>query len=133
MGIMKRVGTRVYGSGGVVTKVASFGNQELAYPIKRAGETFNDGEMWIMGFHAPTTFVKQLRKELSEDHRIIRQLVLKETRWPRLYYFSAEALQGVLAAQKTPEEFNLETGYYLEDNEEEDSDSSDSDSDSDSE
>ena len=93
----------------------------------------SQGEMWIMGFHAPTTFVKQLRKELSEDHRIIRQLVLKETRWPRLYYFSAEALQGVLAAQKTPEEFNLETGYYLEDNEEEDSDSSDSDSDSDSE
>jgi ribosomal protein S6 len=97
---MKRVGTKVYGTGGVVTKVASYGSNELAYPVKRAGETFNEGEMWQMHFHSPPTLVKDLRKILSEDHRVLRQLVLKEPQWPPLYYFSSSALQEVVDVNK---------------------------------
>lgn len=106
--LMRRVGTRVYGDGGVVTQVASYGNNELAYPIKRAGETFNEGEMWQMGFHASPGFVKDLRKLLSEDHRVLRQLVTKEPRYPPLYYFSAQAIDEFLTAQKTGEELDHE-------------------------
>ena len=91
-----------------MTRVASFGSNELAYPVKRAGETFHEGEFWTIDFHASPTFVKDLRKDLSNDHRIIRQLVTKEPRWPPLYYFSSQALQRVADAQNTPEMFSDE-------------------------
>ena len=106
--LMKRVGTRVYGDGGVVTQVASYGNNDLAYPIKRAGETFNEGEMWQMGFHSSPGLVKDLRKLLSEDHRVLRQLVTKEPRYPPLYYFSAQAIDEFVTAQKTQEDLEQE-------------------------
>eukprot|EP00249_Psilotum_nudum_P002092 c14946_g1_i1 orf=157-684(+) len=85
VGIMARLGRVVYTNNGVVTDVKSFGNVHLAYPIKKLGTKFYEGQMMQMTMMANPKVHEQLYY-LSKEEVILRWMLVKNhpTPWMRL-------------------------------------------------
>jgi ribosomal protein S6 len=74
----------------VVQDVVSFGEQPLAYPIKRPGERHTSAQIVALRFAAPPTAIKEMQDALRVDELVVRWLVSKTTAPPKLPHFRRE-------------------------------------------
>ena len=108
---LRKVGSNVYSSGGVVTEIKSYGEQELAYDIKTAAGKYREvrhpqmcscdvlsnrmaflfgslrslqGQMLSMNFMVGPTALADLNHNLKVNEDILRYVVLKMKPYDRL-------------------------------------------------
>jgi small subunit ribosomal protein S6 len=79
--IIKHASQIVLRHSGVITDIKSFGEQRLAYEIRRPGERHSEAHMWQLTFAAPPTALSELDHSLRVDERIVRWSVLKRRKF----------------------------------------------------
>ncbi|WPT10673.1 37S ribosomal protein MRP17 [Picochlorum sp. SENEW3] len=75
--LMAGAGKVILDKGGIITDVKSFGEQRLAYVIRRPGERYATASMWQMTFASGSDVVSEVEHGLRLDEGVIRWAVLK--------------------------------------------------------
>ena len=88
--LLRAHGARVQAAGGVVQDVVSFGEQPLAYAIKRPGERHTSAQIVALRFAAPPAAIKEMQEALRVDELVVRWLVSKTSGPPKLPHFRRE-------------------------------------------
>lgn len=76
-GLMRRLGESVFKSGGVITDIKSFGQQRLAYDIRRPFQKYDQAHMWQMDFVVSPTALRSINHELRVDEKVLRYVIVK--------------------------------------------------------
>lgn len=101
--IIKHASQVVLRHSGVITDIKSFGEQKLAYEIRRPGERHSEAHVWQLTFAAPPTALNDLDHSLRVDERIVRWSVLKRRKFAPLPnpYRVAQAAKEVESGRQT--------------------------------
>lgn len=75
------IGSVVYKHGGFITDLKSYGEQSLAYDIRRPFERYHQAAIWQMDFLSPTTSLKDLDHSLHVNEQVLRWVVVKRPRF----------------------------------------------------
>eukprot|EP00891_Asterochloris_glomerata_P005097 jgi/Astpho2/5097/Aster-06317 len=68
-GIIRTAGTTVLDNGGVLRSITSFGDEILAYDIRKSGQKFDQAAMWQMTFKAAPSVLPALDHNLRVDEQ----------------------------------------------------------------
>ncbi|GAB4818326.1 hypothetical protein N2152v2_005372 [Parachlorella kessleri] len=103
--IMKAASRAVLDHGGVITDLKSFGDQPLAYDIRKPGAKYGEAGMWQLTFAANAKVLADIDHTLRVDERMLRWIVLKRRPFeplPNPYRVAraAEQVQAPLEAQQ---------------------------------
>jgi small subunit ribosomal protein S6 len=82
--IIRGAGNAVLARGGVVTDVKSFGEQPLAYEIRRPGARHASAAMWQLTFAADAAALRDVDHALRVDERVVRWALLRRRALPPL-------------------------------------------------
>uniref|UniRef100_A0A7S0YER5 Mitochondrial ribosomal protein S6 n=1 Tax=Polytomella parva TaxID=51329 RepID=A0A7S0YER5_9CHLO len=97
--LMKGVGQRVLSKGGFITEVQSYGEQQLAYDIRRPFERYPSAHIFKMEFAAPTDSVAPLINDFKINEKFLRWVILKRPTYKR----TIEELMEEVKAQENEE------------------------------
>mmetsp|Transcript_23463 Transcript_23463/g.58943 ORF Transcript_23463/g.58943 Transcript_23463/m.58943 type:complete len:133 (+) Transcript_23463:315-713(+) len=97
---LRSLGGLVFSSGGVVTDITSFGEQELAYPLKTQAGKYTEAQMMAMDFHVSPKTLAELDHSLRVNEDVLRWVVLKKKPFDRLPRTAAELETLQLAIQE---------------------------------
>ncbi|KAG1656052.1 hypothetical protein FOA52_004470 [Chlamydomonas sp. UWO 241] len=75
--MMQRCGEVVLGDGGIVADVASYGEQALAYDLRKPFEKYEKAHIWQMNFIARPETLRKLDAELKLNTEALRWLVTR--------------------------------------------------------
>ncbi|KAL6763222.1 ribosomal protein S6 [Haematococcus lacustris] len=75
--MMKRVGKLVTEKGGVVTDIKSFGDQHLAYDIRRPYERYAKAHIWQMTVMTGPAALREVLTELRNNDNVLRYISIK--------------------------------------------------------
>ncbi|MEW5317642.1 MAG: hypothetical protein WDW38_008924 [Sanguina aurantia] len=75
--LMRQCGELLCNAGGVITGIKSYGNQELAYNIRRPFEKYGEAHIWQMNFMVPTETLPTLNHLLNVNDNVLRHVVVK--------------------------------------------------------
>nr|8A22_Bf Chain Bf, uS6m [Polytomella magna]8APN_Bf Chain Bf, uS6m [Polytomella magna]8APO_Bf Chain Bf, uS6m [Polytomella magna] len=95
-GAMKIVGQTVLKRGGFITEVQSYGEQQLAYDIRRPFEIYPSAHIFKMEFAAPTDIVRLVTHEMRVNENVLRWVVVRR---PRFKHTLQELLEEVKAQE----------------------------------
>lgn len=76
--MMQRTGELVMSEGGIVMDVISYGDQSLAYDIRKPFVKFDKAHIWQMNFVARPETLAKLDTELKLNEDALRWLVVKK-------------------------------------------------------
>jgi small subunit ribosomal protein S6 len=79
--ILKGLGEVVYKHEGVITDLKSYGDQGLAYDIRRPFECYASAHIWQMDFMSPTLALQDLNHELHVNEKVLRWVIVKRPRF----------------------------------------------------
>lgn len=69
----------VMSKGGFVKQLENYGEQRLAYKMRKDYEWFNFGRQWSMKFFSSPEAMRDIRRDLKLDPIIIRHNIVKVT------------------------------------------------------
>ncbi len=75
--LIKSLGDVVYRQGGFVTQLKNYGEQHLAYDLRRPFEKYDKAQVWQMDFVAKVDALKPLDHELHTASRVLRWVLVK--------------------------------------------------------
>lgn len=75
--LMASAGRVILDKGGIITDVKAFGEQRLAYVVRRPGERHATASIWQMTFASGPDVVSEVEHGLRLDEGVIRWAVLK--------------------------------------------------------
>ncbi|KAG2484009.1 hypothetical protein HYH03_017176 [Edaphochlamys debaryana] len=75
--LIKGLGDVVYRNGGFITQLTSYGEQHLAYDLRRPFERYDKAHIWQMDFVAKQDALKSLDHELHVSDKVLRWVVVK--------------------------------------------------------
>ena len=101
-GLLRSHGERVQAAGGVVQEVVSFGEQRLAYTIRRPGERHTHAQIVALRFVAPPSTIKDMQESLRVDELVVRWIVTKVSGAPKLPHFRRELRRMGLRDNEAP-------------------------------
>lgn len=78
--VIKAVGGVVYRQGGFVTQLKSYGDQHLAYDIRRPFEKYDQAHIWQLDFLARTASLAAIDHELRIKDTVLRWVIIKRPR-----------------------------------------------------
>ncbi|KAL0047822.1 hypothetical protein WJX82_000794 [Trebouxia sp. C0006] len=70
--VIKTASNAVFSNSGVMTDIQSYGNRDLAYPIRKAGSKYNEAEMWQMNFLVRPAALPKIHRNLQIDEDVLR-------------------------------------------------------------
>ncbi|GAX85094.1 hypothetical protein CEUSTIGMA_g12514.t1 [Chlamydomonas eustigma] len=76
--MMARTGEIVMGDGGIITNVISYGEQSLAYDIRKPFLKFDKAHIWQLNFVSNPNTLLKIQHELKLNEEALRWLVLKK-------------------------------------------------------
>mmetsp|Transcript_6986 Transcript_6986/g.21400 ORF Transcript_6986/g.21400 Transcript_6986/m.21400 type:complete len:128 (-) Transcript_6986:1504-1887(-) len=76
--MMQRVGDLVMSDGGIVADVVSYGEQHLAYDIRKPFEKYDKAHIWQMNFMSRPETLKKVDEELKLNEQALRWLVTRQ-------------------------------------------------------
>ena len=104
--VVKAVGGVVYRQGGFVTQLKSYGDQHLAYDIRRPFEKYEQAHIWQLDFLARTEALAAIDHELRIKDTVLRWVVVKRPRLATDRDQSAtrqQELRRLLSSDQQPE------------------------------
>jgi small subunit ribosomal protein S6 len=75
--LIKNLGDVLYKKGGFITQLKSFGEQHLAYDLRRPFERYDRAHIWQMDFVSGVDGLKPLDHELHVSDKVLRWTVVK--------------------------------------------------------
>mmetsp|Transcript_10446 Transcript_10446/g.18934 ORF Transcript_10446/g.18934 Transcript_10446/m.18934 type:complete len:132 (-) Transcript_10446:324-719(-) len=81
---LRTLGGMVFSSGGVVTDITSYGEQDLAYPLKTQAGKYTEAQMVAMDFLVGPKLLPELDHALRVNEDVLRWVVLKKSAYDRL-------------------------------------------------
>ncbi|PNH12878.1 30S ribosomal protein S6 [Tetrabaena socialis] len=80
--LVRALGDAVYRNGGFVTQLKSYGEQHLAYDLRRPFEKYDRAHIWQMDFVAKLDALKPLDHELHVSDKVLRWTLVKRPAAP---------------------------------------------------
>ncbi|DBB12331.1 TPA: 28S ribosomal protein S6, mitochondrial [Trebouxia sp. C0006] len=80
--VIKTASNAVFSNSGVMTDIQSYGNRDLAYPIRKAGSKYNEAEMWQMNFLVRPAALPKIHRNLQIDEDVLRWIFIKKRQHP---------------------------------------------------
>ena len=109
--IVKRAANHVYDGNGVVTDVVGYGVTKLAYPILQAGKRYEHAKIWQLGFVAKPSVLHDIEKQMKEDDRILRRVILKSRLLPSHKEIKQRKRWEARQARRREENENFDKGF----------------------
>ncbi|GLI63855.1 hypothetical protein VaNZ11_006965, partial [Volvox africanus] len=75
--LIKSLGDAVYKNGGFVTQLKSFGEQHLAYDLRKPFEKYDSAHVWQMDFVSSVDGLRPLDHQLHVSDKVLRWTVIK--------------------------------------------------------
>ncbi|PNW75850.1 hypothetical protein CHLRE_12g558000v5 [Chlamydomonas reinhardtii] len=95
--LIKGLGDLVYRNGGFVTSLKSFGDQHLAYDLRRPFEKYDRAHIWQMDFVSSVDAIKPLDHGLHVNNTVLRWVLVKRPMSDKSAAAPAAATQAVEA------------------------------------
>ncbi|MQF70031.1 30S ribosomal protein S6 [SAR202 cluster bacterium AD-804-J14_MRT_500m] len=75
----ERVNELLTRSDGEIVSEEDWGTRRLAYPIKKAGQTYLEGSYYLIKFNQDASFIQELEGQLRLTEPVLRSMVVRAT------------------------------------------------------
>eukprot|EP00775_Hariotina_reticulata_P011111 gene11111-11265_t len=75
--MIHKVGSMVYGKGGVITNVQSYGEQMLAYKVSNVHGKYDKAQIWQLDFAVNPQVLREINREMRINEDVLRWVVKK--------------------------------------------------------